>query len=323
MRVSCLLATVVVLRLWPTLAVADEPWYRSYESGLRAAAKGQWDEVERHMEAALRQRPAQGRNVLAYGVTTISRYVPRFYLGLAFHHQEKFEAALEQWRLLDTAGILKPGDPEAIRMAELRPEATRRAADKPPVPAVASATMAPAAEAGPGPAPRPTNAEAERSASQKEATAGSEAVRPSPAMPSVSASVPVGNDPAVESDTTPQKTPGRAMATSSSASPPVAANGSDAERAALHAFYSGRYQTAVDVFRALVAQPRPEARHVFHLACSTAALALLDDDNELLLEAEARFAEAKRRQRWLRCDDPTLSPKIRDVCGKALARGAR
>ena len=72
---------------------ADE-WYVSYEKGLDAVRKQQWEEALRHLNDAIADKPAPKANAKTYGLRFID-YFPYLYRGIAYYHLGNQAKALE------------------------------------------------------------------------------------------------------------------------------------------------------------------------------------------------------------------------------------
>jgi tetratricopeptide (TPR) repeat protein len=146
---------LVLLALWAPVGGglhAAEPWYQSYESGIKAIESRRWALAETKLRAAIKEGPRPGRKVRAYGLRFVD-YLPGYYLGMACFNQQKYKEALDELRLVEVSGLVARGDPEFERMTEMIEK---------------SASLVAKPEAG---LPRPTAAEPgpARSASQQEA----------------------------------------------------------------------------------------------------------------------------------------------------------
>jgi hypothetical protein len=114
---------IALLILAWSYVFAQDLWYDSYESGLRAYQSGDWVQAEMKFKAALKAQPTQGKRIKAYG-TKFIRYIPDYYLGMICIRQGRYDEALKQFEKVKSVKLLTPEDSEykdlttGIRLAE-------------------------------------------------------------------------------------------------------------------------------------------------------------------------------------------------------------
>jgi hypothetical protein len=156
------------------LLFGADPWYEAYANGLKAINAGQWDAAEKHLKVAAAGGPAQGRQKRTYGTHFIA-FLPGYYLGVVYYYQKRYREAIDEFDRVEASGLVRKGDPEYPRLADLLEKARERMArlerareaqrlaqaaaippSLPPTPAPAVATPAPTPEATAAPSPSPT-----------------------------------------------------------------------------------------------------------------------------------------------------------------------
>lgn len=102
MRGSEVRHLLALLALLATPALAD--WKQDYAHGLEAAKDGHWEDVSRHMQAALAGNPKPAERVRLYG-QRFEAYVPQHYAGLAALRLGDCSKALSLWSQGDNAAV--------------------------------------------------------------------------------------------------------------------------------------------------------------------------------------------------------------------------
>ncbi len=100
-RAGMLLAALALLL--PLAALAD--YKKDYQDGVAAAEKGNWAEVRRLMQAAIRENPTPVPRMRTYGTNFIP-YVPHYYLGLANARLDDCNAAIGAFRTAESARVV-------------------------------------------------------------------------------------------------------------------------------------------------------------------------------------------------------------------------
>lgn len=100
-RIRTLLAALALLL--PLAALAD--YKKDYQDGVAAAEKGNWAEVRRLMQAAIRENPTPLPRMRTYGTNFIP-YVPHYYLGLANARLDDCNAAVGAFRTAESARVV-------------------------------------------------------------------------------------------------------------------------------------------------------------------------------------------------------------------------
>ena len=157
----------IALLLTARLLFGAEPWYEAYANGLKAINAGQWDAAEKHLKVAAANGPPQGRQKRTYGTHFIA-FLPGYYLGVAYYYQKRYREAIDEFDRLEASGLVRKGDPEYPRLADLLERARAREAQRlaqaaaippslpPPTPAPPAATPVPTPEPTAAPSPSPT-----------------------------------------------------------------------------------------------------------------------------------------------------------------------
>jgi len=107
----------LIITLLP-ISVFAAVWYDEYDAGVKAIAARDWSSAEARLKTALALQPKQGRQVRAYGIRFI-RYIPDYYLGVAYFNQGKYQDALNQLQRIQKTGLVAQGDPEFPELSRL------------------------------------------------------------------------------------------------------------------------------------------------------------------------------------------------------------
>lgn len=104
------LALRTTLTLLLTLAAVRytrADYRESYAAGIKAMDLKDWSVAMRYFQAAIQEKPAEGgQQVLIYG-GRYRRYVPHFYLGIAYKNLGNCEAALREWKDSEGQGAVR------------------------------------------------------------------------------------------------------------------------------------------------------------------------------------------------------------------------
>jgi tetratricopeptide (TPR) repeat protein len=340
-----MLAVWVVLVFCPTGEVrAQEPWYVAYENGVKAVREGQWELAETKLKAALRDGPSQGRNVKAYGLRFID-FVPSYYLGVVYFNQQKYEASLDELERAGSLGLVTERDSEYAQMQELldRLKALLAPVETPP-------STPPEKQELP---PTPTTDDEQQATAllsyartlleQEDVEGARKALESArakdPANPSIEvlaqriSGLELERLIAQERQAANEKE--QRTQTEIESSDELAeraelerlrlqaaidqgraeARWEDVIKSGMSAFYTGSYQTAIEILEPLTGERR-SAPVLFYLACSRAALALWESDEKreaLLSRARADFDESRRLDPRFSFDQRFISPRILSV----------
>jgi hypothetical protein len=292
------LALVVLTSLGATEVFAAEPWYEAYDSALKAVAARQWAVAETKLKAAMKDGPRPGRRVRTYGMRFVD-YLPDYYLGLVYFNQQRQREALEQLRKVSASGLLSEGDAEYRSLASMIEKAEASLAPRSEPTRAPAETTRVAVEAPPKPPP-------------------SEAPRALAEAPRTSSEPPrEATPPPREAGAAPPPTPRpRGPETPALAVPvpkrPVAASSPEIQKAALHAFFAGRYEESAQKLDAIATGPGRTAPTLFYLGASHAALGLLRDEgrSERLDRARRAFTDARSLDPRFEADPGLVSPRI-------------
>jgi hypothetical protein len=337
MRAAVLLAAVLLAAA--PLPAADA-WYQSYEKGLKAIAARQWEEAERHLKAAAASGPRPGRQVRAYGMRFMD-FIPGYQLGVVYFNQQRYREALEELQRVEASGLVARGDAEHPRLAEMIEQATaRQAARAPatPAPAPASAAPSPARAAASLPSDPPREADtpeaiarrqaderarAEQEARDRAAARRAEEETQAKEAQRLELEKDVGELSRLVSarDYKTARRKASAIARKDPRHPELLrlqaeldrrlAAPLEIERAAVRAFYAGRYESAAELLSPLAAEADGSPRAIFYLACSHAALGLMKGEAGLLTRARELFARARQARLALADGEKRLiSPRI-------------
>lgn len=123
MRGSELRDLLVLLAFVATPALAD--WKQDYARGLEAAKDGRWEDVDRHMQAALAENSKPAERVRLYG-QRYEAYVPQHYAGLAALRLGDCNKALALWSQGGNAAIVNSVSALAEEESQGRVECSSR-----------------------------------------------------------------------------------------------------------------------------------------------------------------------------------------------------
>lgn len=112
------LLCVLILLFCAIQVTAEEFWYESYEAGKKAVAVQQWGVAEQKLSDAIRKGPKQGRRVLAYGQNWVV-YIPDYYLGVVYYNEGKLQQSLDQFKRVQSAGLVTQSHPEFAVMSKM------------------------------------------------------------------------------------------------------------------------------------------------------------------------------------------------------------
>jgi hypothetical protein len=292
------LALLVPASLAATAVFAAAPWYEAYDSALKAVAARQWAVAEVKLKAAMKDGPRPGRRVRTYGMQFVD-YLPDYYLGLVYFNQQRQREALEQLRKVSASGLLSEGDAEYHSLASMIEKA--------------EASLAPRSE--------PTRAPTEAPRVTVEAPPK---VPPSEAPKVLAEAAHTSSEPSREATPPPREAGAAPPPTPRPRAPeppalavpvpkrPVAASPTELQKAALRAFFAGRYEESAQRLDAIAAGSGRTAPTLFYLGASHAALGLLRDEgrNERLDRARRAFIDAKALDPRFEADPGLVSPRI-------------
>src|SRR5712692_3728615 len=131
LRRSLWLVAAAMFALGRAAAFAD--YRESYEKGIKAIDHNDWGRAMESLRAAVTENSVEGERVLIYGMR-YKRYLPHYYLGLAYFSTGNCPAATKAWAESDRQGpIREPAEyGTLVRPRDLRhgilirvPEATR------------------------------------------------------------------------------------------------------------------------------------------------------------------------------------------------------
>ncbi len=142
-------ALLLVAAIAPAPARGD--WYDYYQDALQAIDRGKHGRAVQLLETALERKKGTGY-FRTYGNNYI-RYVPRFYLGVAYHGAGDWERALASFDLSEEAGETAAVPSLDTRMRSLRAACESQLAP-PPAQPVETSGNAPAASTEPDTAKR-------------------------------------------------------------------------------------------------------------------------------------------------------------------------
>ena len=294
------LLTRGLLAAWLLLAGAVSPalsrgeWYDYYEGALRALQSGEHQRAIELLEDALARKKRSGY-FRTYGNNYL-RYVPHFYLGVAFHDAGDCERSLESFERSEAVNETEPVPELAARMRSLRTACEARLA--PPERASLPVEEAPARSAA---------REAE------ESSAGAPAVPPSPTAETGTV------DQGIETDSGPSEAGGSTVSPaaagtttprpSRTAAPPVIDADPEILESGLRAYLRGDLETAIRTFGDLARTSPQSAR--LHLLLGMAlhsSWVIGGESDESLFERSRReLSEAARLDPRL-APDPALCP---------------
>lgn len=129
---ACLLLALAV-----SPGLAREEWYDHYEDALQALDRGSYGQAIESLEAALERKPRSGY-LRTYGNNYL-RYLPHFYLGVAYHGAGDCRRALESFERSQEAGETEAESVLAARLGVLKADC--------------EAALAPPSSPSPEPAP--------------------------------------------------------------------------------------------------------------------------------------------------------------------------
>jgi tetratricopeptide (TPR) repeat protein len=103
-------ATVLLLA-----APAFCDWRVSFREGVKASDQGRWEEVVRHMSAAIEERPSDDRDKVSIFSNRFLSYIPNAYLGMALAKLGRCEEALPYFDQADVQRVAPDREPQIYR----------------------------------------------------------------------------------------------------------------------------------------------------------------------------------------------------------------
>jgi tetratricopeptide (TPR) repeat protein len=265
------LATFLVLV--PLFISANDLWYYSYESGMKAFHAGDLNKAEFKLSSALSAQPTQGKRIKAYG-TKFIRYIPDYYLGVIYFRQGRYQEALERLQKAKNAKLVTGNEAEFeellnyVQLAEEKLKPTQEVpSENMIVPEAIEAKQIPLV------------ADDLYTSFKKEENITVQLNFPP---------VPKG---------TREK-------------PEVKVTTDEAELKALVAFYSADYQRAISLLEQVVLKNVQSVKAHFYLGCSYAALALQSGKRNELQRSKEHFTIVRKLNPSYKCDSKYISPRI-------------
>jgi|GEM_PF-3265342 len=334
MKKQALIPTLCFLFVLVSRCAVAEEWFEAYDEAMSNIKSQNWLLAETRLSAALRQHPEQGRKVRAYGARFM-RYYPEYYLGVVYFHTGKYQNALERFLSVQNKGLITETDEEYKEMTNLTQQAMVKLNPqiKPPVDETAL----------------PTTPVAESDNGEKEAAAQKNQPPPNePAhnLPDTAQSVPPSpQNEKQQLSTSPDKsievTQNRkieiaaliteirkqlnAKSWSNAEKTATALQQLDPsnseyrritlwldERKAMIAFYSGDFDTSIQLFQKVSAAGKTDATTHFYTGCSLAALGFFQGvkGKPLLEKARQEFVASRSLQPNMDYDRQFISPRI-------------
>jgi hypothetical protein len=96
-------------------APAFGDWKVSLREGVKASDQGRWEEVVRHMSAAIQERPSDDRDKVSIFSNRFISYIPNAYLGMALAKLERCEEALPYFDQADVQRVAPDREPDKYR----------------------------------------------------------------------------------------------------------------------------------------------------------------------------------------------------------------
>jgi len=321
-----------------SLCAAAEEWFEAYDEAMNDIKTQNWLLAETRLNAAIRQHPEQGRKVRAYGARYM-RYFPEYYLGVVYFHTAKYQNALERFLSVQNKGLISETDGEFKEMTNLTQQAMvklspqiKPSANAPTVPATTISESNTAEKQPPAQENQPVSNETAHNPPEV-----AQSVQPGPTPPQDEKQQPSTlSDEGIEGE--PQY--GKieiAAAITEIRKQMKAKNWSNAEKAAavlqqldpsnsefrritlwldqrkaVIAFYSGEFDTSIQLFRKVSAAEKPDATTHFYMGCSLAALGFFQGvrGKPLLEKARQEFVASRRLQPNMDYDRQFISPRI-------------
>jgi hypothetical protein len=323
---------------------AQDVWYRSYQDGVEAFNRADYAVAESKLTAALNAKDSpktRGRSVLYY--SQIRReFLPEYYLALIKFRQGQFQDALRFAHLAES--YIKTGDKEFATLA-----AAKTGAEKALTPTVAKADPPVVSPPPTPPVTQPPAGRVEYDNLIRDARNHAAAQRWDEARTAASRAKALGVDDRQAEDVLraidvqalarqlsaqlnarawSNATPLVERLSSLEPSNPLVASAREAiasglaveeasrlERAGISAFYRGNYEQAVTTLQQVRVEVAPAVsrdRVTFYIACSNAALALLEGNKgKVRLErAQQLFRPLRAKQDLFAIDRKYISPEI-------------
>ena len=280
------------------LVLAPAAWaagYRdAFRNGVLAARRGRWADAERLMKEALAEKGSDAGEVIVVNKEDQPPYVPHYFLGLAYLKQGNCAAAMREWQISESEGIVQKSE-EYATLRKLRTTC-------PPESVVATETTAPKP---PPPQPQPVTitVPVETTTQVATATTTTRAPQPQPQpvqpQPVVTKPPPPQPQPVVvatRTDTQP-KPPAPVPTPKPPVAPPWLVT-------AVRDYFAGRYDAAIGELHAIAgSDPRARSQALLIRAASAYSLYLLGGEKDDKLRA-AVLADI----RACRAVDPALVP---------------
>ena len=314
-RVSGVVGVAVVLM--SLASSAQQRWYEAYDEGITAFRRMQWSVAEQKFMAALALKSAQeqGQRVFFYG-TRREPYLPEYYLAQVYLKLGRNKEAADLFAKVERNGRITARDPQFNELKSL-------IAGIPAHVVVAGglggdSVLPPADGGGPsrgsggsslpgggvpggggaGPGGNPTSVADNNALPTGAAPGGGVA--------------PTGRGPGVDARGGSSPLAGGGAAVAPPNSLPANPAAATIERAALRAFFEGNYRTALTLLDNTALKQNPTPRRLFYLACSNAALGLLEGDKgrSRITAARVQFAQAKGLDSQFAVDRRYISPRI-------------
>jgi tetratricopeptide (TPR) repeat protein len=147
-------AVLTLFLLLAPFSGARGDYRSSYETGIKAMDQKDWPAAVRAFQAALREKPGEGGQVLIYGMR-YRAYLPHYYLGVAYSNLGNCEAALAEWKESESQGAIRSAG-EYRELGRYRGQCEAQAGGPKPKPAAAATPHPAVAESiPPTPGPRP------------------------------------------------------------------------------------------------------------------------------------------------------------------------
>ena len=317
----------------PVHARQTQRWYDAYRAGKQAAQRRDWVTAEKLLLQAKATGPKPSRRLLTYG-DNYTEFIPDYWLGVVYLRTNRNAEAESSFRLVRSQNVIAAKDPEYAAFELQSREATfNRAFGQAQQLAAAGnfdAVKAPLAEAL---ATNIDNAKVQalskETETQRLAKASAPPVTPTPIETPVRPvdNSPVQTSPPVAANPPPAYQPSGTM-TSTTRPPRVAprtANNSTVDkqgvipppqtpaalRNGIFAFFSGDYQSAVQLLQNAAQQPYISPRAQVLLACAKVGLVLSGGaDAAMLAQTQTEFQTAALERYLTPADRRYISPRI-------------
>ena len=288
-----------------TNAFAAE-WYKDYEAALDAIKKGRYGEAIPRLQAAISQKNQEGLNIKFYGMK-FDDYLPHYYLGRAYFHQNNYQAALREFEISDSQGEIQRNRSLFQNLSELKTLASAQITlTQTPPPAVAEKKPDPAPQK-----PEPTPVKPEPAPAKPDPLVAEKKPDPAPLV----VQKPEKPEPTIAKDTTPppvKPAPAATEDTNLERAKSMTRNG--AQR-----YFQGDFDTAITFFSSALALSPQNASAEFLLGCSYAAKYLLSgsSDQQSFQKATASFQKIRKiNPRHPLIKSPFISPAVREIYEK-------